>query len=102
MSKRYELQALLEKLIGSRNVYYQPPSNLKMSYPCIIYSRANGKALHADNVPYRSLLKYQITVIDKNPDSPIADEIEKLPTCSFDRHFNSDNLNHFVYTLYFN
>lgn len=40
-------------------------------------------------------------VIDKNPDSIIADKVESLKMCSFDRHYTADNLNHFVYNLYY-
>ena len=38
MKNRIELQTLLEELLGSKNVYYQPPNNLSMSYPAILYS----------------------------------------------------------------
>ena len=45
--------------------------------------------------------KYLVTVIDKNPDSSFIDIVAKLPTCRFVRHYKSDNLNHYVFTLYF-
>lgn len=45
--------------------------------------------------------RYQVTVVDKNPDSVIHEKVLKLPLCKFDRHYNKDNLNHDVYTLYF-
>ena len=34
---RLELHALLVELLGSTNVYYEPPETLKMSYPAIRY-----------------------------------------------------------------
>jgi len=33
MGTRLELQNLLENILGSRNVYFQPPENLKLNYP---------------------------------------------------------------------
>ena len=40
MASRIKLQAKLEELLGSRNVYYQPPETLKIEYPAIIYSKS--------------------------------------------------------------
>lgn len=102
MGNRLELQALLEKLLGSRNVYYQPPTNIKLQYPCIMYSRIPGDTKHANDNPYLVQYRYQIMVIDKNPDSEIAVKVEQLPTCIFDKHYASDNLNHYIYKLYYN
>lgn len=101
MGTRLELQTLLETLLGSRNVYFQPPSTVQMSYPCIVYQRVNIDIIHADNGPYRIEKQYQITVIDKNPDSLIPDKLVSLQKCVFDRHFVSDNLNHDVFNIYF-
>ena len=39
MDKRQTLQSELEAILGSRNVYYQPPANLKMQYPAIRYKK---------------------------------------------------------------
>lgn len=43
MNRRYELQAVLEGILGSGNVYFQPPENLKMRYDCIVYERSESK-----------------------------------------------------------
>ena len=101
MATRVDLQNGLEELLGSRNVYYQPPESLKMSYPAIVYSRKTIDNSYANNSVYKQNYAYEITVIDKNPDSEIVNKISKLPTCRFDRHFKSDNLNHDVFTLYY-
>lgn len=101
MAQRLELQSLLEDLLGSRNVYFQPPPTLQMSYPCIRYKRDDKFIAHADNRPYRNKTRYQITVIDENPDSDIHENVGKLPTASYDRSYVTDNLNHDVYSLYF-
>ena len=101
MATRVDLQNVLEKLLGSRNVYYQPPESLKMNYPAIVYARKTIDNSYANNSVYKQNYAYEITVIDKNPDSEIVNKVSKLPTCRFDRHFKSDNLNHDVFTLYY-
>lgn len=101
MGRRLELQALLESLAGNRNVYFQPPSNIQMKYPAIVYQRDYADTLFADNNPYRRTTRYMVTVIDKDPDSEIPGRVAQLPMCLFSRHFKADNLNHDVYNLYF-
>ena len=101
MGTRLELQLLLESILGSRNVYFQPPETVKMSYPCIVYQRNNEVSLFADNLPYLHDKQYILTVIDKNPDSIIPDKIAKLPRSHYDHHFTADNLNHDVFTIYY-
>lgn len=101
MAPRLELQALLVSLLGSPNVYFQPPPTLIMNYPCIIYKRDSMNTEHADNTPYKRKKRYQVTVVDRNPDSIIPDKLAALPTASFDRFYTSDNLNHDVFNLFF-
>ena len=101
MASRIELQAKLEELLGSRNVYYQPPETLKIEYPAIIYSKSRIDKKSANNAAYKLTNSYEIIVIDKKPDHPVINKLLELPMCSFDRHYISDNLNHDVLTLYF-
>lgn len=101
MENRLELHELLCDILGSRNVYYQPPESIKMNYPAIVYSRNDISNKHGDDIPYMQSVSYQVTVIDKDPDSTIVTDIAKLPYCRFNRHFTSDNLNHDVFTLYY-
>lgn len=101
MDQRLELQAILVGLLGSSHVYFQPPPSISLSYPCIIYKRRDEEVKHADNLPYNRRKQYDVTVIDRNPDSLIPDKIADLPLCVFDRHFTADDLNHDVYKLFF-
>lgn len=101
MGLRLQLQALLETILGSDNVYFQPPANVQMEYPCIVYNRDSAETLFADNNPYRFTKRYQITVIDRNPDSKIPDQVGELAMCLHDRTFVTNGLNHYVFTLYF-
>ncbi len=101
MAQRLELQALLVKILGSDNVYFQPPASIKMQYPCIIYNRDYTETTFADNKPYINKRRYQVTVVDANPDSNIHEKVAALPLCSYDRFYTADNLNHDVYNLFF-
>lgn len=101
MKRRLELQILLEEILGSRNVYFSPPESVKLKYPCIIYDKEDEIIRHADDIPYKRDDIYEVTVIDRNPDSDIPDKIAELPSCRFVRSFTSDNLSHHVYRLAF-
>ena len=101
MKNRLELQKVLEGVLGSRNVYFQPPESIKMHYPAIVYSRSNLNNDYADDSVYMQSHIYTVTVIDKDPDSEIVGRVSRLPTCKFSRHFTSDNLNHDVFTLFY-
>ena len=101
MGQRLYLQTILETILESRKVYFQPPSTVKISYPCIVYCRNKIDEKHANNRLYTHKYSYQITVIDEDPDSLIPDKILALPLCSFDRHYTANNLNHDVFNLYY-
>lgn len=101
MGSRLELQALFENILGSRNVYYQPPASLSMKYPAIVYSRTDIDSQFANNFPYSQTNAYLVTLIDKNPDSEYVKKISMLPMCSYDRNYKADNLNHDVFILYY-
>lgn len=100
MASRLELHEVLCSILGTRNVYFQPPASIKMKYPAIKYSRADINNRFANNNVYAQHIAYQVIVIDANPDSEFVEKVSKLPLCSFDRHYTSDNLNHDVFTLY--
>ena len=97
--RRLELHELLAELLGSRNVYYQPPESVRMKYPAIKYSRDDIQNTFANNNVYMQQYAYEITVIDEDPDSEIVDKISKLPTARFERHYTSDDLNHDIYKI---
>ena len=99
MAPRLRLQSLLEEMAD--HVYFQPPGNVLMQFPCIIYSRDGSSEDHANNELYRHAKRYQITVIDRNPDTELADKVEALRYSSFERSFAADDLNHYVFSLFF-
>lgn len=99
--KRETFHEILVNLLGSRNVYFQPPNNLALQYPCIVYNRERADSKFAGNNLYLYTKRYQVTVIDQDPNSGIPDRVAALPMSSHERWFAVDNLNHDVFTLYF-
>lgn len=100
MDRRLKLHEMLCDILGSGNVYYQPPETIKMQYPAIVYSRYDVENFHANNGVYIQSPAFQVIVIDRNPDSDIVKDVSRLPLCTFDRHYKADNLNHDVFTIY--
>lgn len=99
MGLRSELHQLLETL--TPNVYFQPPENTRILYPCIIYTRDFANTKFADGIPYNHTKRYMVIVIDRNPDSDIPDKVAELPMTLFNRFYIADGLNHDVFNVYF-
>lgn len=101
MADRLNLQSLLEELLGSKNVYYQPPETIKMQYDAIRYSKKSIHVTYANSAKYSMRDCYELIVIAKRPDNPVIKKLLALPYCSYDRHYVADNLNHDVLTIYY-
>lgn len=99
MAPRLQLQSLLETI--TEHVYFQPPTNLNLQYPCIVYKRVDSKSEFANNETYRYEKRYVVTVIDRDPDSPLPDMLAELPMCTYDRFYPADDLNHDVFNIFF-
>lgn len=104
MAQRTDLQTKLEACMLAAecepHVYFQPPEGMKLTFPCIIYSRSHMDIQHANGFPYHHGWRDQVTVIDRNPVSRIVEEVAKLPKMRHDRVFTSQNLYHTVFTVY--
>lgn len=97
---RLSFQTLLEGVLGSGNVYFQPPEGHVMEYPCIVYERDDASVKHAGNLPYSIYQGYQVTYIDRIPDSDVIGKLLALPLSEFRRHFATSGLNHDVFEIY--
>lgn len=96
-----DLQILLQELLGSENVYFQPPTGYAMSYPAIVFHRKTPNRKFASDHAYFRMSCYEVQVIDPSPEGLIAEKVEQLPYCAHNRHFKKDRLNHDTFTLYF-
>ena len=83
-NNRDGLSKILHEILGSDYVYFDPPESQRIHYPCIIYQRSSGDTDFANNVSSR-----------------IMDKLAKLPMCTYDRHYTSDNLHHDIFNLYY-
>ena len=100
MGSRLELHN--ELLTFTPKVYFQPPSGLQLEYPCIVYHKTGKFRDYGNDTIYRAIQEYQLTVIDKNPDSTIADDIEShFQYCEINQYYTVDNLNHTTLNLYY-
>lgn len=101
-ARRFLLQTLLEDLLGNTdNVYFQPREGQNLSYPAIVYKRDSVRTDFADDTPYKINDRYQVTYIDRSPDSDIPRKIQQLPMSRFASHFVVDGLNHYNHSIYF-
>ena len=100
-SRRLELHEELCALLGSRNVYFQPPSTVEMKYPAIVYNYDGSRDNNANNKIYLHRKRYSVTAIDRDPDAN-WDEVllDHFEYCNFSRPFVADNLNHWQFSLY--
>lgn len=98
---RESLQCLLEKTINSNQVYFQPPASMRIKYPCIVYELEDLTPVYADDLTYLSHNSYQITLMTHDPDDCAKKKIASLPMVRFSRYFSVDNLNHYVYIMYY-
>ena len=102
MDRRLQLQDELEQLLGSEEVNFQPPETIKLKYPCINYSKNAGDTLHADDRKYRRLQGYSITVISRDPDNTLAEDVlNHFRYCRYVRRFVYDNLYHDILELFY-
>lgn len=102
-SRREQLHNIFVAIMQDRRegVQFQPQSDIVLKYPVIVYSRNPNSTQHADGVPYRRVKQYQVTVIDYDSDSEIAEKVADLPGSKHSRSFQTANLNHEVFDLFF-
>lgn len=98
---RLELQAKLEEILGSSNVYYQAPPNTGMKYPCIVYSFEELQVDKADNKPYILTGNWTIHHMFKNikNDTIMEKMINSFLCCSHDRRIVNDGVYNDYYSL---
>lgn len=99
MTNRLTLHEQLVEILGSNNVYYNPPETLKMNFPCIVYNLDFIEPTHADNIKYMDYTTYKITVVSKSVDHPAIRAILKLPMTRFSTRYTTNGFYHDVIKL---
>ena len=102
LQKRLNLDQELREVLGSDNVYFNPPESIRMKYDAIVYHISHIDTQHANNKGYINERCYNLTVISRDPDNGIADKlVEHFPKCHFDRRYTAENLTHDTIILYY-
>lgn len=101
MGQRLDLSRILQEIIGSDQVHFQPPSNINMVYPAIVYDFADADTKHANNLVYGRTRKYEVTLITRDADDPAEDKIAHLPMTSRSRAYKADGLTHYPFEIYY-
>lgn len=95
-----DLLHVLQQAVQHNRVYFQPPENLKIEYPAVVFHLSKIEIDHASDAPYKGAREYSVTLITKDPEPDVIDEILKIPYSSLDTTYISDGMNHFVFTVY--
>lgn len=101
-NQRMMLHNKLLTLSNVKKVYYQPPMNVKLQYPCVIYQFDNYETTNAANDDYLRFPSYTVTVIDYDVESSIHEELLDMRgdfTIRFDRFFIADGLCHWAFSV---
>lgn len=104
MGRRQDLHAMLVSLFDEFTpacVKYQPGPSVTLTYPAIIYKLDDMPSIYANNRPYHWDHRYQVTVIDRSPESVLRERLIQFPMTRFSRAFVNDNLYHFVFEIYY-
>ena len=96
---RSDLSKILHEFCD--NVYFQPPADKKMSYPCIVYKLENLNVRRANNGVYTLMDQYSITYITRDPDDENIRKIALLPYCAMTNNQSINNLHHSNYRLFY-
>jgi hypothetical protein len=102
MDNRLLLHEKLKTLVGTNNVYFQPPASVLLAYPCVIYNIGKGESIYADNKLYNHTHKYDLIFIYQKPTTAIIEQVlGELSMSTLDRAYISDNLHHYAFSVYF-
>lgn len=99
--RRIQLNEKLSQILGSKNVYFNPPESIKLKYPAILYKRTGVDVQRADNDVYKSIKRYDITIISPDPDNGLADKVIKELKGYYNTCYTADNLYHDSLTIYY-
>ena len=102
MASRLQLHEEFCEILGTRNVYFNPPASLMMNYDAIRYAFGDKDITRANNSVYRIVNKYEGVVISTDPECTIPDELlMHFQMCSLGNPYVADNLHHFPFTIYY-
>lgn len=95
--------AELANLVSTGKVYFQPPANVQLEFPCFLFHRNDAYQPHADDINYLYRPAYKVTYINRDePDPDIIETVLKtFKHCHYTGHSVVDNLHHDYFTIYY-
>ena len=101
-TSRIELHEKLIEVLGSNNVYFQPPETEKMKYPAILYDLYRVQQRFAGDISYKKSPAWSVTIIDRNEDVDwVYKMLDAFSYCSMERTYKADNLAHYAFIVYY-
>jgi hypothetical protein len=102
MADRLELQAAFEEILGSRNVYFNPPASVQMKYDAIRYQLDGKDIRRANNKAYKHTNRYGGVFITRDPDTKVPDKLlYQFEMINIEKPYVVENLYHYPFTLYY-
>lgn len=99
--KTDNIQSKLRSL-GIANVYFEPPQEIKMAFPCAVFHRGTISSRNANNRIYKMDDSYELQYICREPDPEMVHVIlESFQMIRHIRHFTADGLHHDQFKLYY-
>lgn len=99
---RRELNDKLIAILGTENVYYNPPESVKMKYDAIVYSPAKASTVKADNRRYFKMKQYDGLIISRNPELELVEDFDTyFEFCDMGKPYTADNLWHWPFTIFY-
>lgn len=95
-----DLLHLLRKAVDHNRVYFQPPENLRMDYPAVVFHLSRNKSVHASDGRFKDSQEYTVTLITEDPQPDVLDAILDIPYTTLESTYVSKGMNHFVFTTY--
>lgn len=104
MGRRQDLNQILVELYDANVtpcVKYQPGPGITLTYPAIVYKLDDMPSIWANNLPYKWEHRYEVKIIDRDPESKLREKMIALPMCRFSQTYVVNNLHHFVFEIYY-
>lgn len=95
--------AELAELVNTGKVYFQPPANVHLEYPCFVLHRNEAYQPKADDFNYLYRPSYKVSYINRDEPDPdvIQQVLERFPHCHYTGHTVVDNLHHDYFTIFY-
>ena len=103
-ASRLALDTFLRTSLPGVTLYYDPPENTYMNYPCLVYSlnAIPTDVTYADNIRYLTVAgldEYSVTYITNDPDDDNIWDLVRVCGAEFRRSACIDGLWHYYYYI---